>query len=738
MQAPKSVTLRTLGQFALHVEGAAVRISSRKGCGLLAVLAMHPDYKESRKALATLLWGDRYDKYARQNLRQCLTALRTDLASHARDLLVFDGDMIGLNPELISIDAREFLMLAESTDRSDVARGATLYRGEFLAGLSVEIETFDEWLATERARLLSAATGVFAAHAVNCDRLGDGRRAIEAAERLVALDPLREDSQRLLLTLYARHNGRDAALAHFKTLTSLLKRELGVEPDASTASLVADIRSGVIAPSAPIGAIAAPSGVLSDQPEDNEKPDLAHGTDQQSPARNGVVRPNWRPWAVAAACGSMALAIAWLSVGIESSPPANGHGPTSIKADDIAALNAKAVITVAVLPFSTPAGNGDQALADAIAGDLSTYLSRHTGVRVIPHQSMLQYRNRLNDAASVGAAFGVRYVVDGTLRTQGERGRITIQLIDTTTRLQKWSNVIERDDIQSIDVQDEIVKRLARELQVEASISPSSPKRGIENAEIADLIARGRSAQFRGANKEDVTAALGYYEEALRRDPDLVPALVGVTAALVMGSMHRLLDPAPSLERARELIDRAVRLNPDAPGAHYWSGITYKANARYELAARSLRRSIEINPGFSPAYAQLASTLMYLGHFLEAKEHIETAIRLSPKDRTMGFWLLIQGNIELELGDDVAALELLQRAETYLPASPKVHECLAAVYAIMGDKANSSKHVAAFQRYAVPTAAKETLNLLRRGNEGELSHRVRMRIGLRAAFLSRL
>src|SRR6202008_2245437 len=184
----------------------------------------------TRKRLATLLWGDRYDKYARQNLRQCLAALRADLAPHAPDLLVFDGDVIGLNSELTSIDAREFLALAESTDASDVARAAALYRGEFLAGLSFDIETFDEWVATERARLASVAMRFFAAHAASCDRLGDSRRAVEAAERLVAFDPLREDSQRLLLTLYARHRSRDAALAHFKALTSLLKRELGVEP----------------------------------------------------------------------------------------------------------------------------------------------------------------------------------------------------------------------------------------------------------------------------------------------------------------------------------------------------------------------------------------------------------------------------------------------------------------------------------------------------------------------------
>jgi DNA-binding SARP family transcriptional activator/TolB-like protein len=700
---------------------------------------MHPDYKESRKRLATLLWGDRYDKYARQNLRQCLATLRTDLATQARDLLLFDGDMIELNRELVSIDAREFLTLADSIDPSDIACATALYRGELLTGLSFEIETFDEWLDTERARLVSTATRVFAAHAANCDRLGDGRRAIETAERLVAFDPLREDSQRLLLTLYARHNGRDAALAHYKTLASLLKSELGVEPDASTASLVADIRSGVIAPSESTISIAAPDGVPCGALDDQKEP--AHGANQQTPPEilDGTARQrDWRPWVLTAgsACIALALAVAWLSTRTELNSTAREHRPMSTRADRLAALNAKAAVTVAVLPFSAPAGNADQALADAIAGDFSAHLARHTRVRVVPPQSTLHYRSGVNDAASVGAALGVRYVVDGTIRTQADRTRITIHLIDTATGLQKWSSLIERDSIQSIDVQDEILRRLARELQVEASISSAISKPGMEDLSIADLIARGRAAQVRGANKKDVTAALGYYEEALRRDPDLVPALVGVTAALVTGSVHRLFDPVPNLKRARQLIDRAVQLDPDAAGAHLWSGITYKANSEYDLAIQSLRRVLKINQDHPPAHAQLAATLMHMGRFTEAKGHIETAIRISPNDRMIGFWLLIRGNIEVELGDDVAALSLLQRAETYLPASPRVHESLAAVYALMGDKANSSKHVAAFQRLAEPTAASRAMDRLTHDDDGDLSHRVRARAGRKAAFHS--
>jgi DNA-binding SARP family transcriptional activator/TolB-like protein/cytochrome c-type biogenesis protein CcmH/NrfG len=740
MQAPSLFRLRVLGQFALQVGGATVRISSRKGCGLLAVLGMQPGYKESRNRLTTLLWGDRYDKQARQNLRQCLASLRTDLAVQARDLLVFDGDTIGLNPGLTSIDAREFLVLAQSSDAVDIERAAALYQADFLAGFSLDVEPFEEWASQERARLASPAMRVFATHAANCERLGNSKRAIEAAERLVALDPLREDSQRLLLTLYARCDGPDGALAHFKALTDLLRRELGVDPDPSTASLAADIRRGAITSSSAAISTPLPKPVSSRERDTRQESQTARDVHPVPAASKADPWRAYRQWpAIGAATVTVLLSLAWLLIGPNSDFSWRVDGPhrelDSIR-KEFAKLATKGVITFAVLPFSAQTEDAGQTIADSLANDLSAYLSRNTGVRVMPRQSTLYYRNRLNDAASVGAALGVRYVVEGALRTQDGRGRITIQLIETATGLQTWSTVIERDNIQSINVQDEIAKRLGRELHVEAGISTSSSKRSIANAEIPDLLARGRAARLRGATKENVTTALMYYEEALRREPDLVPALLGATAALVMGSVHRVIDPVPSLMRARKLVDRAIQLRPDSAGAHHRSGQIYKFNSEYDLAIISFRRAIEINPGFSPAYAHLASTLMYMGRFLEAKENIETAIRLSPSDRAMGFWLLIQGNVELELGNDRAALALLRRAETFLPTSPKVHENLAAVYALMGDTANSSKHVAAFKKYADPSAASQALEPIRLGAEGELLHRVRLQTGIKLAFHS--
>jgi formylglycine-generating enzyme required for sulfatase activity len=158
MQVIARIRLHLLGGFAAFPDGTPdkpLAISSRKNCALLAYLAMQPEAKSTREQLARLLWGDRFDKQARQSLRQSLLSLRKRLEWVAPGLLVFDGEQVGLAAELFSTDAREFEALAE--EGGDLERALGLYRGEFLAGFSLDVEPFDDWVRGERACLAAIA-----------------------------------------------------------------------------------------------------------------------------------------------------------------------------------------------------------------------------------------------------------------------------------------------------------------------------------------------------------------------------------------------------------------------------------------------------------------------------------------------------------------------------------------------------------------------------------------------------
>ena len=243
------IYLRLLGRFTVAHDDAflkAVRLSTKKVGALLAVLAMSPQQTSTREQLGTLLWGSSTDAQARQSLRQAIHLLRKDL--HSADIVDAGSDAIRLQRDRVWVDALDFDALSASGAFADLERAAALVQGEFMAGFDLAEEAFEDWLRQQRRHFETAGTGAFVSFAQQCDRLGKGAQAIATSERLLALDPLREDWQRLALRLYARHRGQGEALAQAKAFSDLLRRELDVEPEPQTRVLIQQIKEGAFAP----------------------------------------------------------------------------------------------------------------------------------------------------------------------------------------------------------------------------------------------------------------------------------------------------------------------------------------------------------------------------------------------------------------------------------------------------------------------------------------------------------
>jgi DNA-binding SARP family transcriptional activator len=235
MQPISSISLHLLGRFAAfpaRTPDQPLTISSRKGRALLAYVAMQSEPTVTREQLATLLWGNRFDAQARQSLRQCLLSLRKQLGPVAPGLLVLDGELVCLKAQSFSTDVHEFAALAE--EAADPERALVLYRGEFLAGFSLDVEPFDDWVRGERARLTAIAARLLELQVQQSDEFGHGEQALRACERLLAIDRLREDWQCLALKLTARHRGRDPAIARANALIALLRSELDADPEPAT------------------------------------------------------------------------------------------------------------------------------------------------------------------------------------------------------------------------------------------------------------------------------------------------------------------------------------------------------------------------------------------------------------------------------------------------------------------------------------------------------------------------
>jgi adenylate cyclase len=226
-----------------HVSGNRSALPSGTHVGLLAYLALRPDMLESRERLAVLFWGDVGEHQARQNLRQSLARLRRELGPAADEILSSDMHQVRLHRSHVRCDARELLDLCARGGLDDAQRTVDHYKGPFLDGLELRKDAFDAWRQSERHRIERVIAATLHRHAETQLVAGHDARTLGFAEKLVEIDPLNEEYQRLFLRVLLAFRGRQAALHHADALARDIRRELGCDPERETLALIADIRA---------------------------------------------------------------------------------------------------------------------------------------------------------------------------------------------------------------------------------------------------------------------------------------------------------------------------------------------------------------------------------------------------------------------------------------------------------------------------------------------------------------
>jgi DNA-binding SARP family transcriptional activator/DNA polymerase III delta prime subunit len=232
----KRLAIRLFGGMTLKLDEKPItRLGTQKTRALLAYLVMHAGQMLSREQMAALLWGDSPEERARHSLRQALHTLRQVVAPY----LVVEPDSVAFNAEShYWLDVKEFSRLIDQATTEHLIAATDLYRGEFLAGLTVRDSlALDEWLFFERDRLerqyLTALSQLSDALAA----AGDLGRAIEYAMRLASQDPLQEHAHRQLMRLYHQRGDRNAALRQYQVCKDTLEQELGAQPEPETTAL---------------------------------------------------------------------------------------------------------------------------------------------------------------------------------------------------------------------------------------------------------------------------------------------------------------------------------------------------------------------------------------------------------------------------------------------------------------------------------------------------------------------
>ena len=290
--------------------------------------------------------------------------------------------------------------------------------------------------------------------------------------------------------------------------------------------------------------------------------------------------------------------------------------------------------SLAVLPFSNLSNDPEQAyFADGVAEDLITALSRLRWLTVIARSSSFMHKGRQVDVREIGKALGARYVLEGSVRKNGGRVRISCRLIDASTGNQAWAERYDRDLSEAFDLQDEITHTIAG--TIEPALSKAEQERvrrkPLDNLDVWDLFQRGLW-HFWQYTREAHVEARRLFTQAVKLDAQFAPAWSYLALSYFSSFINGLDESKDSFKIACEMANRALAIDDKEAMARFVLGRVFTLTGRVTAGLAELQAAVELNPSFAQAHYGLGAALVTLSRPEEAIEACATAERLSPHD----------------------------------------------------------------------------------------------------------
>jgi len=344
--------------------------------------------------------------------------------------------------------------------------------------------------------------------------------------------------------------------------------------------------------------------------------------------------------------------------------------------------------SIAVLPFVNMSEDPKQEFfSDGMTEEIITALSKVPGLFVIARNSTFTYKGKAVKVTQVSQELGVRYVLEGSIRRSGDRVRITAQLIDALTGNHLWAERYDRDLKDIFALQDEVTLKVLTAIRVkltegELSLGYGKYYRGKEGLDCYLKIMEGNDLVER-RNIKDNNLARPIAEEVLAMCPE-VPM-----AYLLMANVHSLdywlgstKSPRESVEKAIELVQKALALDDTLAEAHGLLGYLYTQKREYEKGIAEGERAVALNPSGATVLVDYARSLSFVGRSEEAIPLLQKATRLNPVGSSLNYQVL--GNALVLTGRYEEAVSAYKKALQYAPNFLWTHIMLTATYSLMG------------------------------------------------------
>jgi TolB-like protein/DNA-binding winged helix-turn-helix (wHTH) protein len=350
-------------------------------------------------------------------------------------------------------------------------------------------------------------------------------------------------------------------------------------------------------------------------------------------------------------------------------------------------LTAQKRVMLAVLPFQNMSNDpGQEYFSDGLTEETITDLGQlspeHLGV--VARTSAMAYKHTNKTISQIGHELGVDYILEGSVRREGGEARVSAQLIRVSDQTHLWAQNYQRELHDVLQIENELGTAIAR--QVQGNLTPQQlvdlSKMRTVNPEAYDLYLKGRF-YWNERNSAAVKESVGYFQQAIIKDPSFALAYVGLADSYNIGNIMGAYSAQESLPKAEVAATKALTLDPSLAEAHAALGMEL---SHYEFdfpgAQREFLRAIELNP--NSAYAHLFYSNCYLapmGRMAEAISENKKALELDPLSLPINNFM---GMTYMFAGDYEKSYQQFQHTISMDPTFPLAHEYLSGLLKMTG------------------------------------------------------
>lgn len=293
---------------------------------------------------------------------------------------------------------------------------------------------------------------------------------------------------------------------------------------------------------------------------------------------------------------------------------------------------------LAVLPFENLTGDaGQEYFSDGMTDEMITQLGSLDPERmgVIARTSVMHYKHSQEQLQQIAHQLGVQYVLEGTVRRDADRVRISAQLIQMRDQTHLWGRAYDRDAKDLLALQSEIAREISGEIKAALGerkpIAPAlQPPLSSEGYEAYNLYLKGQFF-WNKRTHEGFEEAISYFQQATAKDPGYARAYAGLADVYALLGGYTSIPATESMPKARAAALRALQLDDNLPEAHAALAlIVQNYDYDWQTAEKEFKRAIELNPNYATAHHWYAEHLAWRGRFDEALRESERARQLDP------------------------------------------------------------------------------------------------------------